>query len=95
MTPDDTEVGVCTPGSVVELSHPPRNFNFWSLCGVGLMTGSTWTSLGGAIVRSVPCLLLELTLILTQVIALYNGGPSGVIYELYVENIRIAHTCSV
>ncbi|CAG9982993.1 unnamed protein product [Clonostachys byssicola] len=33
----------------VEVRELRRNFNFWSLCGVGLMTGSTWPSLGGSI----------------------------------------------
>ena len=39
-------------GSKTELKELRRNFNFWSLCGVGLMTGSTWLPLGGSIVSS-------------------------------------------
>lgn len=42
-----------------------RNFNFLSLCSVGIVTGNSWTAIGGSIV-----------------VALYNGGAPGVIYEL-------------
>ncbi|KAF1988487.1 amino acid transporter [Aulographum hederae CBS 113979] len=51
-------------GHVQELE---RNFNFWSICSVGIVTGNTWAAYGGGIV-----------------IALYNGGPPGMIYELLV-----------
>lgn len=47
-----------------------RNFNFMSICSVGVCTGNVWAALGGTIV-----------------VALYNGGPPGVIYELMAVSI--------
>ncbi|KKY18208.1 putative choline transport [Phaeomoniella chlamydospora] len=49
-------------GHIQELD---RNFNLWTLAGVGITVGSTWPALGGSIL-----------------VAIYNGGPPGVIYEL-------------
>ncbi|KAI9660020.1 MAG: hypothetical protein M1821_001372 [Bathelium mastoideum] len=49
-------------GHVQELD---RNFGFFSICSMGIVTGNAWSALGSSIV-----------------VALYNGGPPGVIYEL-------------
>lgn len=68
-------------GSKTELKELRRNFNFWSLCGVGLMTGSTWLPLGGSIVS--PSLALVRGICSPcQIVVLYNGGAPGAIYEL-------------
>lgn len=42
-----------------------RNFGFWSICMVSLMTDNAWSAGSGALA-----------------VALYNGGPPGVLYEL-------------
>ncbi|OBT95166.1 hypothetical protein VE01_07650 [Pseudogymnoascus verrucosus] len=54
-------------GHVQELD---RQFGLWSICATGIVTGNTWTAIGGAIV-----------------VAIYNGGPPGVIYEFIVVSI--------
>ncbi len=54
-------------GHIQELE---RNFSLFSICSVGIVTGSTWPALGGSIV-----------------IAIYNGGPSGVIYEFIAVSV--------
>lgn len=65
----DTEQDGDAIGTVVNASghvqELDRNFNFISICSVGIVTGNTWAALGGSIT-----------------VALYNGGPPGVIYEL-------------
>lgn len=48
-------------GHVQELD---RNFGFWSICFVSLMTDNAWSAGSGALT-----------------VALYNGGPPGVLYE--------------
>jgi choline transport protein len=74
-----------------------RNFSLLSICAIGITTGNVWAALGGSIVCSLSTSLLPLQPHLTsmprarntavantyneQVIALYNGGPAGVIYE--------------
>ncbi|KZF19445.1 choline transport protein [Xylona heveae TC161] len=47
-----------------------RQFGLVSIISAGIVTGNTWTALGGAIV-----------------VALYNGGPPGVIYEFIAVSI--------
>ncbi|GAB7341956.1 hypothetical protein MBLNU457_g0256t1 [Dothideomycetes sp. NU457] len=47
-----------------------RNFNFLSICSVGIVTGNSWTAIGGSIV-----------------VALYNGGAPGVIYEFIAVSV--------
>ncbi len=54
-------------GHVQELE---RNFSLFSICSVGIVTGSTWPALGGSIV-----------------VAIYNGGPAGVIYEFIAVSV--------
>jgi choline transport protein len=68
-----------------------RNFHLINICGLGLTSGNTWIAIGGSIVgfpflhsvsfvRGWPCSHAVL-----QVVAIYNGGPPGVIYELCVQ----------
>lgn len=66
--PDTTDVAagelrelVNASGHVQELD---RNFGFWSICAVSLMTDNAWSAGSGALT-----------------VALYNGGPPGVLYE--------------
>ncbi|KIW17923.1 hypothetical protein PV08_05118 [Exophiala spinifera] len=47
-----------------------RQFGLFSIISAGIVTGNTWTALGGAIV-----------------VALYNGGPTGVIYKFITVSI--------
>jgi len=54
-------------GHVQELE---RNFSLFSLCSVGIVTGNTWSALGGSIL-----------------VAIYNGGPPGVMYEFIAVSI--------
>ena len=48
-------------GHVQELD---RNFGFWSICCVSLITDNAWAAGTGALA-----------------VALFNGGPPGVLYE--------------
>ncbi len=63
-----------------------ENFSLLSIIAVGTVNGNAWAYLGGSIV----CLSLGIDLternVLTscyQTVAISNGGPPGVIYELY------------
>ncbi|TKX18482.1 choline transport protein [Elsinoe australis] len=47
-----------------------RNFSLLSISAVGIVTGNTWSALGGSIA-----------------LAVYNGGPPGVIYEFIVVSL--------
>lgn len=67
-------------GHVQELQ---RQFSLLSLCSVAITTGNTWVAIGGGIVsRWLVSRRRFKILIQPQVIAIYNGGPPGVIYEL-------------
>ncbi|KAM3072348.1 hypothetical protein ACMFMG_009157 [Clarireedia jacksonii] len=60
-------------GEINETGHVQeveRNFSLLSICSVGLVTGSTWSALGGSIA-----------------VAIYNGGPPGVLYEFIVVSL--------
>jgi hypothetical protein len=69
-----------------------RHFSLLSICSIGITTGNVWAALGGSIVRQPlsfttrfpeKCSLLYLS----QVIALYNGGAPGVIYEFIAVSV--------
>lgn len=66
--------------------HPQeldRNFGLLSICGLAITTGNTWLGLGGSIVRfrlAPRNVVYDLTD--NKVVAISNGGPPGVIYEL-------------
>ena len=67
-----------------------RNFHLINICGLGLTSGNTWIAIGGSIVGFPLCLVLSrlpCSHATLQVVAIYNGGPPGVIYELYVRPI--------
>lgn len=67
-----------------------RNFSLLSICSVGITTGNVWAALGGSIVcSSFSHLSSGILKLLTriQVIALYNGGPPGVIYEFIAVSV--------
>lgn len=55
-TPDVVAVSVKETAAVGEVNisghrqELQRNFGLWSICGVGLVTGNVWASLGGSIV---------------------------------------------
>lgn len=71
-----------------------RNFNLLSICSIGITTGNVWAALGGSIVSfhlmlfsdsPISALCLKTCADgIVQVIALYNGGAPGVIYEFIV-----------
>lgn len=78
---DGVEAGhvINASGHVQELD---RNFGFLSICSVGIVTGNAWCAIGGSIVRSSTAPSPTHRLIsYTQVVAIYNGGPPGVLYE--------------
>lgn len=81
---DGVEVGqvINASGHVQELE---RNFSLLSVCSVGICTGNTWAALGGSIVSlcSSSRTVSHLANPCSQVVAIYNGGPPGVIYELF------------
>ncbi|KAF2719798.1 choline transporter [Polychaeton citri CBS 116435] len=81
LEPTTTEIekdnGQIVPGSSKDVINTSghrqeleRNFGLWSICATGVVTGNTWTALGGTIV-----------------VAFYNGGPPGVIYELIAVSV--------
>ncbi|MCJ1309396.1 hypothetical protein MMC25_003055 [Agyrium rufum] len=51
-----------------------RNFSLLSICAVGLVVGNTWAALGGSIAHA-------------KAVAIYNGGPPGVLYEFIAVSI--------
>jgi choline transport protein len=64
-----------------------RNFSLINIVGLGLTTGNTWIAIGGSIVSflhllNVPKTWEDTGLMRLQVVAIYNGGPPGAIYEL-------------
>lgn len=63
-----------------------RHFNLWSICGLALTTGNTWAALGGSIVMNYSSRISPSAMHtdVAQVVALYNGGRPGAIYELCV-----------
>ena len=82
---DDT-IGV---GEVINASghkqELDRQFSLLSICSIGITTGNVWAALGGSIVSSSRIDTTRLSsfhahTLTTQAIALYNGGPPGVIY---------------
>ena len=67
-----------------------RNFNLLALCGVAITTGNSWVAIGGTIVRL--SLFYARNFVVAhqmQVVALYNGGSPGLIYELWVLQLPI------
>ncbi|KAL8635392.1 MAG: hypothetical protein Q9228_007111 [Teloschistes exilis] len=82
------ELGVNVSGHKQELQ---RNFGLLSLCGMGLTSGNVWMALGGTIVRftvqHLPMLPSCLPWALPQTVAIYNGGPPGVIYEYIAASV--------
>ena len=62
-----------------------RNFHLINIAGLGVTSGNTWMALGGSIVCPNYLNMFDgacTVLIPTQVVAIYDGGPPGVIYEL-------------
>jgi choline transport protein len=59
-----------------------RNFGLINICGLAVTSGNTWIAIGGSIVCSIPEPNTTSYAYRTQVTAIYNGGPPGVIYEL-------------
>jgi len=82
----EDEIGV---GEVISASgykqELDRNFSLLSICAVGIRTDNTWAALGRSIVSLIEFFRkINRSLISKQVVAIYNGGPPGVIYELWV-----------
>lgn len=81
-----------TPEVQVAHSEPvviERQFSLLSCCCVGIITGNCWSATGGSVVSSttncsdvVGHFLVTSILMVAQVISLYNGGATGVIFEL-------------
>lgn len=62
-----------------------RNFDLLALCGVAITTGNSWVAIGGTIVRlSLFNARRFVVAHKVQAVALYNGGPPGLIYGLWV-----------
>lgn len=82
------ELGVNVSGHKQELQ---RNFDLLSLCGMGLTSGNVWMALGGTIVRSRYNIYLWRPAAylgpLPQTVAIYNGGPPGIIYEYIAASV--------
>jgi choline transport protein len=77
----DDSVGV---GEVLNASghkqELERQFSLLSICSIGITTGNVWAALGGSIVCPMYFYPSMVSNCASQVIALYNGGPPGVIY---------------
>lgn len=72
-------VSINASGHVQELD---RNFNLLSICAVGVVTGNAWTAAGGTIVSMPSDISQNERPDQMQAVAIFNGGPAGVLYEL-------------
>ena len=82
-------------GHIQELD---RNFRLINICGLAITSGNTWIALGGSIVNFSPHsgkLLGAKSAHDAQVVAIYNGGPPGVLYELYASFPVLHIVCSL
>lgn len=80
-TEDDTAIGETFNAS----GHPQeldRSFNLLSLCGVGIVADNAWGAGGGSLVLQQHPAIKYQHADNVQIVAMYNGGPPGVLWEL-------------
>ena len=75
-----TEIPINASGHQQELD---RNFSLLSSCGIAITSGNTWIAMGGSVVCfSRSSINQAISDGYAQVVAIYNGGAPGIIYEL-------------
>ena len=71
---------VNTSGHVQELD---RNFGFWTICAISVVTDNAWAAGGGSLVHSLlHHWLFMLISVSWKIVAFYDGGAPGILYEL-------------